>query len=420
MRSQNKLAPAGYRALLRRRGYPSFAATVFFSRLTSVMFNVSGVLLVLERTGSVPLAGATSAAAVLPGALSGPVLGAWLDVAPRRRVLVVVDQLLSVAALVGLVVLAGHDPDWTLPAVAFFYSVTRPLSSGTFSSALAEIAGVDLLGSASAVEASSLNLSFVVGPGLAGALAGAFSAATVILLQAALTVLVAALVAVNPVFEVRPAEHPERVSHALREGFAALRGDRVLRAITVATMLATTGWGLMVVGFPLFAQRTLHAGAHAGGFLWAAIAGGSILGTVVIAGNRSLLRMAASYLALGVSALAWPLAGSLGPGIALVGLTGFLEGPAYSGTVMIRQVHAPPGVRAQVLSTMVSLGLVASSLGALIAGALHRTEPTLLAFTAVNVLAALIVWRASQARDPRQAAATSTAPQALEQPPRAQ
>ncbi len=386
-----------YRALLRRRGYPSFAATVFFSRLTAMMFNVSGVLLVLERTGSLALAGVTSAAAVLPGALSGPLLGAWLDVVPRRRVLVVTDQLLSVFALVGLVILAGHGPNWTLPAVAFFYSVTRPLSSGTFTSALAEIVGMDLLGPASAVEASSLNLGFVVGPGLAGALAGAFSAATVVLLQAALTVAVAALVAVNPIFEIRPVERPERVSHALREGLQALARDPVLRAINAAGMLATLGWGLMIVGFPLIAQRTLHAGAHAAGYLWAALAGGSILGTIAISGNRSLRRVAASYLALGFSALAWPLARSLGPGIALVGLTGFLEGPAYSGTVMIRQRHAPPAVRAQVLTTMTSLGLVASSLGAVLGGALHRTETSIVAFTAVNVLAALAAFSGSRA-----------------------
>jgi MFS family permease len=153
-----------YRALLRRQGYASFAATVFVSRVTGAMFTVTGVLLVLERTGSATLAGLTSAAAVLPGAVSGPLLGAWLDVVARRRVLVVLDQLLSAVALVALVLLAGHAPNWTLPAVAVLYSVTRPFSMGTFFSALAELAGMELLGPASAVEASSLNLAFIVGP----------------------------------------------------------------------------------------------------------------------------------------------------------------------------------------------------------------------------------------------------------------
>ncbi|MDQ6817367.1 MAG: MFS transporter [Actinomycetota bacterium] len=406
-----------YRALLRRQGYSSFVATVLFSRLTGTMFNVSGVLLVLERTGSAPLAGITSAAAVLPGALTGPVLGAWLDVARCRRVLVVADQLLSAGALAGLVALAGDAPQWTLPAMAFFYSVTRPFSAGTFTSALAEIVGVELLGTASAIEASSLNLAFIVGPGLAGALAGAYGAGAVVLLQAGLTVVVAFLIAMNPVFETRPAERAEGVSHALRDGLRALAHDRVLRATNSATMLATLGWGFMVVGFPLYAARTLHAGAHAGGYLWGALAAGSILGTVAISGARSLGRVAVSYLALGLSALAWPLAHSLGLGIALVGLTGFLEGPAFSGTIAIRQRQAPAAVRAQVLTTMMSLGLVASALGAVVGGAIHTPEASVIAFTAVNTLAALIAFRASRAGA---SAPTSKPPPTPEPPPPAQ
>src|SRR5262249_59600132 len=89
-------------------------------------------LLVRARTGTAPLAGATAAAATLPGALSGPLLGAWLDVAKHRRVLIVADQTVSVIGLLGVVALAGHAPNWTVPAVTALYSVTRPLSSGSF------------------------------------------------------------------------------------------------------------------------------------------------------------------------------------------------------------------------------------------------------------------------------------------------
>ncbi len=99
-----------FRRLWRRPRYPSFLLTVSLSRTTAGMFNTAGVLLVLQRTGSAPLAGLTAAAAVVPGALTGPLLGAWLDVAHRRRVLIVADQLLSVAGLLGIVALAGRAP----------------------------------------------------------------------------------------------------------------------------------------------------------------------------------------------------------------------------------------------------------------------------------------------------------------------
>ncbi len=333
------------------------------------MFNTAGVLLVLDRTGSAPLAGATAAAAIVPGALAGPVLGAWLDVVRRRRVLIVFDQLLSVAALLAIVALAGHAPDWTVPTVTVFYSLTRPFSSGTFFSALAEIAGPELLDHASAVEATSLNLAVIIGPALAGALAGLIGVAPTVELQATLTVLVAVLVAINPAFEARSLDRSQSVSRALRTGLRALARERVLLATSLSGSLAAFGWGLMLVGFPVYAVQTLHSSAHASGYLWAAVAAGSILGTFVLHGPPGLRRVGFSYGILGLSALLWPLAGTLAVGIGLIGLTGFLEGPAYSGTIALRQRHAPPAVRAQVMTTLSGVSQLALAAGAALGGA---------------------------------------------------
>jgi hypothetical protein len=139
------------------------------------------------------------------------------------------------------------------------------------------------------------------------------------------------LIAVNPAFEARPAERAATAGHALRDGMRALHRIRILRATTIASTLAALGWGLMAVGFPLYAARTLNAGAHAGGYLWLAL--GSIVGTFALAGPPSPRRIALSYGILGLSALSWPLVHALAPAIALVGLTGFLEGPAYAGSI---------------------------------------------------------------------------------------
>ncbi|HZL55120.1 MAG TPA: MFS transporter [Solirubrobacteraceae bacterium] len=379
--------------LLRRPRYPSFALTVLLARSSSAMFNVSAVLLVLARTGSAPLAGVTAAAAVLPGAVTGPMLGAWLEVVSRRRVWIVFDQLLSVAGLLGVLLLAGHGPNWTVPAVAIVYSVTRPISSGTFYSALGEIAGAGLLDMASTIEASSLNLSIVVGPALAGLLAGATSPATAIVVQAAVTVAVAALVAINPAFEARSPERVDSVAHALREGTRALVHDPVLRTVGLGSTLAAFGWGLMMIGFPLYAARTLHAGAHAGGYLWAGVAFGSILGTFALRGSPTLRRIGASYGILGASALVWPLAHSLALGIVLVTVTGFLEGPAYSDTIALRQRHTPPAVRAQVMTTTTGIGFVAISAGSAIGGVVHAILPLAIAFAAINAVASFTAAR---------------------------
>ncbi|HEY5188182.1 MAG TPA: MFS transporter [Solirubrobacteraceae bacterium] len=390
MSSPHASPPGSFRRLLHRPRYAGFVLTVSLARTSSAMFNTAGVLLVLARTGSAPLAGLTAAATVVPGAVTGPVLGAWLDVAHRRRLLIVCDQLLSAAGLLAIVLLAGHAPNWTVPAVAVLYSVTRPLSSGSFLSALAEIAGAELLDQASAIEATSLNLAVIIGPALAGVLVGAIGASQTVDLQIILTLIVAGLVAINPAFEARPVERAESLGHALRDGLAALARIRLLRATTVSSSLSVFGWGLMVVGFPLYVVRDLHAPAHASGYLWAAMAAGSILGTFGLRGEPSLARVALSYAGLGVSALLWPLAGSLAIGFLLILLTGFLEGPAYSGTIALRQRSVPPAVRAQVMMTVSGFSAVALAAGAAIGGAVTNPLVLIDLLVAVNLLAAAV------------------------------
>jgi predicted MFS family arabinose efflux permease len=358
------------------------------------MFATSGVLLVLARTGSAPLAGATAAAATLPGALTGPLLGAWLDVAKRRRVLIVADQLLSVIGLLAIVALAGHAPNWTVPAVTVLYSITRPLSTGSFFSALAEISGPELLDEASAIEATSLNFAFTIGPALGGVLVGVAGAAAAVEIQAGLTLAVTALIAINPAFEARPEHRPASLTGALRDGARAVARDRVLRGIGIASVLATVGWGLMAVGFPLYAVHSLHAAAHTSGYMWAAVALGSIVGTFVLRRAPSPTRIALSYALLGASALLWPLAPGLAIGLFLILLTGFLEGPAYSGTIALRQRRTPSAVRAQVLSTLAGAAMVGFSVGAALGGLINQVTELVLTFTGVNLVAALVVVRA--------------------------
>jgi hypothetical protein len=173
----------------------------------------------------------------------------------------------------------------------------------------------------------------------------------------------------------------------------ALRQIRLLRTTSIASSLAALGWGLMMIGFPRYAARTLDAGAHAGGYLWAAMAFGSTVGTFVLAGAPSPRRISRSYFILGLSALTWPLVHELALGMALVGLTGFLEGPAYSGSIAIRQRYTPAAVRAQVQTTITGVALVAASAGAAIGGLFDDPLPLFVAFVVINVLAAFTASR---------------------------
>jgi MFS family permease len=383
-----------WRDLFRRAGYLRYFGAVALARTAGTMFNVGVVLLIVQRTGSLSLAGFTAAAGSLPAGVTGPFLGAWLDIARSRRALIAIDQLATVVSLTGLLVLTGHGPDWTIPLLGLLYGVTRPLSSGAFRSVLPEIVGSGLLPRASTMEATSVNLAYIVGPALAGLIAGAASPAVAVEAELALTVITIALIVSDRTFELRPQAHAGGIRRSVTDGFNALATIVPLRAATASALFGVTAWGSLSVGFPAYAIH-LHAGAHASGYLWAAVSVGSVASAFAFA--RPALRIptivltAGSPLAMGLSALLWPLASGLPAALALVTLTGLFEGPALGAFFTVEQRYAPAHLRAQVFSTIGSLTLVGMACGSAVAGPVHAalgTHATLLIFTVFELAAA--------------------------------
>src|SRR5271165_3367634 len=375
------MASSDIALLLRRPGFGRYYAVVAAARASGSMFSVAGVLLVLQRTGSLTLAGLVAAAATLPGAVTGPLLGAWLDVAHSRRRLLVFDRLLTVVAIAALIVLAGHAPDWVLPFVGLAYGITSPLASGGFASVLPEVAGPGLLDVANTLEATSVNIAFIVGPALE--------------LQIAVGIVLAVLIATDATFELRPARSsasPAGLRSAMSDGLRSLWRIALLRWNALTGMIYVAAWGTLTVGFPAYAL-SVGAGAHASGYLWAAISCGSLVSAFIF--RTPALRLAprvlvsVSFFAMAVSVSAWPLADGLLAALALVTLTGLLEGPSLVALMGVRQRLAPAHHRGQILSTLASLNLAAGALGTAAAGPLHAALGTAATLAAFGVLMAV-------------------------------
>ncbi len=381
--------------LLRRPGFARYFATVAAARATGTMFNVAGVLLILERTHDLALAGVVVAAATLPGAFTGPFLGAWLDLAKSRRRLLVLDRIVTAAALAVILLCAGHAPNWVLPLLALLYGATSPLSSGAFSAVLPEIAGPELLDVANAFEGASINVAFIIGPALAGLIAAAAGAAAAVDVQIGAGVALAVLIAGDATFELRP-EHdekrPEGVLHAVKEGLSATWRIQPLRFNMIIDCFYVLAWSTLNISLPAFGIA-LGAGAHASGYMWAAVAAGSMVGGFALkrrARTAPRVFIGGYFLAMAVSAAFWPLAGSLAVALVLIFLTGVLDGPGLVSLISIRQRLAPPHVRAQIFTTASSLHSAVLAAGAAGAGLFHRafgTDATLLTFAALIGLA---------------------------------
>jgi Major Facilitator Superfamily len=383
--------------LLRRPGFVRYSATVAAVRATGTMFNVAGVLLVLERTHDLALAGVVAAAASLPGAITGPFLGGWLDVIKSRRRLLVVDRLLTAFSLGAVLLLAGHAPNWLLPLAAALYGIASPLSEGAFSASVPEVAGPDLLAVANTFEAASFNVAFIIGPALAGLIAGAAGPATAVEVQLFSGLVLAALIARDQTFELRPvheAARPQSVLQAVREGLSATWLIAPLRWNLVIDCVYVFAWGTLVIGFPAYAV-SIGAGAHSSGYMWAVISFGSMIGALALArGSRSpRLLMGSCFLAMGISAALWLLAESLLVALPLVFLTGLFDGPAFVALISIRQRVAPAQLRGQIFTTASSAHTALFAVGQAGSAIFYKafgTTATLLGLAGVFALAGVV------------------------------
>jgi predicted MFS family arabinose efflux permease len=363
------------RRLREQPGYLAFVSAATLARVSDEMFSVGVVLLVLHRTGSPGLAGATVAAITFPSLLSGPLLGAWLDLTGRRRTLMVVDQVVIASVLVALVLLVGHAPDWTIPLAVIPAGITYPLSFGGFTSMIPSLVPGELLPPANALETTSFNSALVVGPALAGTLSAVVGPAAPLIVEAALALAALALIVRIPGLDQAPERAPERTLWSVAgDGLRMIVAVPQLRAVTAAAALGMSGLGLLTVAFPLFAVDHLGAERSAAGYMWAAFAVGSTLGAL------SLVRIQrrfpperivlTGYAVFGLLMLSWPLAGALPVFLLLVALAALVDGPALAAQFAVRQQQVPPSLYGQVFTTAVGLKVGSFSLGAALAGAL--------------------------------------------------
>jgi predicted MFS family arabinose efflux permease len=402
------------RGLRAQPGYLKFLSAATLARISDEMFGVGVVLLVLDRTDSPGLAGATVAAITLPSLISGPLLGAWLDLTGRRRTLMVIDQIVIAAVLVALVVLIGHAPTWLIPLVVVPAGITYPLSFGGFTSMIPTLVPGELLPPANAVETTSFNSALVLGPALAGTLSAVAGPEIPLLVEAALALAALALIVRIPGLDSPPDRPDGRTLWGIAaDGLRQIVLVPQLRGVTAAAAFGMAGLGLLTVAFPLFAVDHLGVERSASGYMWAAFAVGSTLGAL------SLVRIqrrfpperivVGGYATFGLLMLSWPLAGSLPVFLVLVALASLVDGPALASQFAVRQQYVPPSLYGQVCTSAVGLKVGSFALGAALAGAvvtgLGSAEALVVAATLQIVAAAVGVALMSLPGRPAQDAA---------------
>ena len=334
-----------------------YLIAAFIARLADAMW-LAPLLLVLDRTGSAGQAGLVLSAATLPSLATAPLIGAWLDSHPRRRVAIAVHLVVLAGGLGAL--LAG------LPAIAavFVAGLLTPLVTGGFSSMVPAL-GQDARGSA--LDSMTYNVAKVAGPALAGAMTVA-GPGTAVALQGAIALAGVPLVLSLPA-SADGVVSQARLWPALREGLGHLWHVVPLRSVTLITALGEVGWGMVSVIAPVLAVA-LGAERGAAGLILAAVAVGALAGAALLPRLRVglLTLIVAGMLVQGAGLVLLALAPSLALGLAAAAVAGAANGLTVATMFTARSRWSPPHLHAQVFTSAAGLRTGLYALGAALAG----------------------------------------------------
>jgi MFS family permease len=318
--------------------------------------------------------GILGAARALPVLLLSPPAGVIADHLPRRRVLLVTNLTMALAALLLAVLATAHALDLLgLVLVSALNSAANAVDSPTRQSWVPLLVDRRYIGNAVGLNSVAFNAPAVIGPALAGLLIVWIGVSGAFYFNAAATL--AVVIAVLMMKPAPPsAKEPEPMLRAMREGIAFLFHHPALRWIVLgqlATAILTRPYSQLIAAF---AVNVLHAGARGLGWAVSAIGAGGFGGALVTAyfaqrERRSRLWLQSALLmSAGVLGLAFVPSLPLAIGVLFsigIGTMAFM-----GATNTLIQILSPDAVRGRALSvyTMIAIGIV--PLGSLVDGAI--------------------------------------------------
>ena len=381
------MLPAAYRSLLRTPAVGRALATSVLARVGQPAGGLAVVLLAVDRTGSYAAAGLISAVWTVAGGIGLFLWSRLVDRGRSARQVLIATSLLSAAGLVALAaiptstvgVLAGLTA-----AAAVFEAPVPPVTRALWPVLLP---GADARAAMYSLEATVQELTYIVGPSLAGAAAAAASPAAAVVLAGAIELVGVLLFAATPGLQRVGSGEPAPIR------WAALRP---LLPLFAAGFLVVSGFSWVevgIVGAAGAAGETALAGA-----LIAVWSVGSMLGGLV-AGARPPRRGPARRLMVLLAAVAVGqalLAAS--PSLLVLGvllaLVGAVVAPALGGVYTLVERFAPAGAVTQTFAVLSVAFLSGAAAGSAPAGLVVQAYGPSWAFLLAAVppaLAAVIV-----------------------------
>ena len=282
--SRFKAAALGSFGALGVRNYRFFLLGQIVSVTGTWMQSVAQAWLVLKLTNSGAYLGIVIALQMLPVLLFGAWGGLIADRFDKRRVLVGTGIIAAALALVlGVLTATGVVTVWMVAAVAFGLRMVNVVDVPTRQSFVTEMVGREHLVNAVSLNGVIMNGGRLIGPAAAGLIIATVGIAPCFFINSAsYLAVIAGLLAIRggELFRSAPVA---RARGQLVEGFRYVWRTPELRTPLLMMALVGTFAYEFSVTLPIFTKFTFHSGAEVFGLMTSFMAGGSVLGGLVVA-----------------------------------------------------------------------------------------------------------------------------------------
>lgn len=280
------------RPLRADRNFAVFWFVQALSEVGNAFALVAVPLLVLQATGSVARMGLLTATAGVASVLTGLFAGTLVDRLDRRRLMVLCD--VARAVLYGLIPVcwAAGPQEWLLYVAMGLAAVFEMVFQVAYVAAIPNLVDRERISAANGMLQTTNAVAYVLGPMLAGLVAGVFGVTAALSIDAASFAVSAAGLAL---VRFRPREEPGEPAIAarwfdLREGFLAGAGflwrTPVLRALTILlTVFLFLSLGMTDV-FIYHVRHDLGQNDRVVGYIMGAAGVGTILGAALMSPLR--------------------------------------------------------------------------------------------------------------------------------------
>ncbi len=361
------------RSVLRRRDFRLYLLSFTTSRLGDFLYLVALVAYVFDRTGSAGWVAAATLSRFVPYTLLSPLAGVVADRFDRHRVMAVSD-LVQLAAMVALTVTAAMSGPALLVVVLSAVSASAAtLYQASASALVTALVPEDELAAANSLTSTVSEVAFVAGPAAGGLLLLLGDPAIAFGINAATFAVSAVLLLAIRSRSGRPMpgdSRPAGMGAQLREGAAALLGDRLVLVLVACLVAGSVVYGIELVVLVLVSDELLGTGTGGLGWLLAASGVGGVLGATL---STRLARSGRPRAVIGVLVLL--------TGVPLATLA-LLRAPAAAYAVLVVE-----GIAIVALDVLVETAMQRSVPG----DVLGRVSGLVLSLTAVGTAAGTFV-----------------------------